>query len=95
MPLVARILGFALGVVFFAVALVFASVLALVAGVAVIVLWVYLYWHARALGRRAPGAARPGAVVIDGEYRIEHDPARDDRGDTPGPTRSSGSDLRG
>jgi hypothetical protein len=71
--LLGRILGFAFGVVLFALALVFASVLALVAGVAVIVLWVYLYWRARMLGRKAPRSPRPGAAVIEGEYRIERD----------------------
>ncbi|MCL4798602.1 MAG: hypothetical protein KJ025_03390 [Burkholderiales bacterium] len=94
-PLLARILGFALGVVFFAIALVFASVLALVAGVAVIVLWAYLYWRARTLGRRAPGPARPGAVVIEGEYRVEREPDRDARRDAAGPQRESDSGPRG
>jgi len=73
MGLIGRILGFAVGVVLFALALVFASVLALVAGVAVIVLWVYLYWRMRMLRRQAPHPARPGAMVIEGEYRVERD----------------------
>lgn len=69
--MIARILGFAFGVVLFAVALVFASVLALVAGVVVIVLWIYFYWRLRKLHKQA--ANRPGSVVIDGEYRVERD----------------------
>jgi len=71
--LIGRILGFALGVVLFALALIFASVLALLAGIAVIVLWIYLYWRARMLGKRSPRPARPGAVVIEGEYRVERE----------------------
>jgi hypothetical protein len=68
---IGRILGFAVGVVLFAIALVFASVMALVAGVVVIVLWIYIYWRVRKLQKEAE--KRPGAVVIDGEYRVERD----------------------
>lgn len=82
--MIARIFGFAVGVVLFAIALVFASVLALVAGVVVIVVWIYLYWRLRKLQKEA--ASRPGAVVIEGDYRVERDdhtidvtPAREDR----------------
>lgn len=85
--MIARILGFAAGVILFAVALIFASVLALVAGVVVIVVWIYLYWRLRKLQKEA--AKRPGAVVIEGDYRVERDdrvidvtPARDP--DDPG-----------
>jgi len=81
---IARIFGFAVGVVLFAIALVFASVLALVAGVVVIVVWIYLYWRLRKLQKEA--ASRPGTVVIEGDYRVERDdqaidvtPAREDR----------------
>jgi hypothetical protein len=84
---IGRILGFAVGVVLFAIALVFASVLALVAGVVVIVLWIYIYWRVRKLQKEAE--KRPGAVVIEGEYRVERDadaidvsPGR--QGDEPG-----------
>lgn len=90
-----RILGFALGVVLFALALVFASVLALVAGVAVIVLWIYLYWRARLLARRAPPPRRPGAVVIDGEYRVERDEAGAGPGEPARVERDAGPDRRG
>ena len=69
--MIARILGFAAGVILFAGALIFASVLALVAGVVVIVLWIYIYWRVHKLQKEA--AKRPGAVVIEGEYRVEHD----------------------
>jgi len=68
---IARIFGFALGVVLFAIALVFASVLALVAGVVVIVVWIYLWWRVRQLQKEA--AQRPGAVVIEGDYSVERD----------------------
>jgi uncharacterized membrane protein YfcA len=68
---IARILGFAVGVVLFAIALIFASVLALVAGIVVIVLWIYIYWRVRKLQKEAE--KRPGAVVIEGEYRVERD----------------------
>jgi O-antigen/teichoic acid export membrane protein len=86
---IARIFGFAVGVVLFAIALIFASVLALVAGVVVIVVWIYLYWRVRKLQKEA--ANRPGKVVIEGDYRIERDdqaidvtPTREDRdGDRP------------
>jgi uncharacterized membrane protein YfcA len=84
---IGRILGFAVGVVLFAVALIFASVLALVAGIVVIVLWIYIYWRVRKLQKEAE--KRPGAVVIEGEYRVDQDtdaidvtPGR--RGDDPG-----------
>lgn len=79
--MIARILGFAAGVILFAVALIFASVLALVAGVVVIVVWIYLYWRLRKLQKEA--AKRPGAVVIEGDYRVE----RDDRVIDVTPTR--------
>ena len=82
--MIARIFGFAVGVVLFAIALIFASVLALVAGVVVIVVWIYLYWRLRKLQKEA--ANRPGAVVIEGSYRVERDdqaidvtPTREDR----------------
>ncbi len=69
--MIGRILGFALGIILFALALVFASVLALVAGVVVIVFWIYLWWRVRQLQKEA--AKQPGAVVIEGDYRIERD----------------------
>lgn len=71
--MIGRIFGFALGIVLFAVALVFASVLALVAGVVVIVLWIYLYWRMRALQKEAGSDGQSGAVVIEGDYRVERD----------------------
>jgi uncharacterized membrane protein YfcA len=78
---IARIFGFAVGVVLFAIALIFASVLALVAGVVVIVVWIYLYWRLRKLQKEA--AKRPGAVVIEGDYRIERDDQAIDVTPTP------------
>ena len=88
--MISRILGFAAGVILFAVALIFTSVLALVAGVVVIVVWIYLYWKLRKLQKEA--AKRPGAVVIEGEYRVERDdraidvtPTRDPRNPGAGP----------
>ena len=69
--MIARILGFALGVVLFAHALVFDSVLALVAGVVVIGVWIYLWWRVRQLQKEAE--KRPGVVVIEGDYRVERD----------------------
>jgi len=91
--LLGRILGFALGVVLFALALVFASVLALVAGVAVVVLWVYLYWRERMLGRQVPRPARPGSAVIEGEYRVERDAGAGDAHDVSGKVeRDTGPD---
>jgi len=81
---IARILGFAAGVILFAVALVFTSLLALVAGVIVIVVWIYLYWRLRKLQKEA--AKRPGAVVIEGDYRVE----RDDRAIDVTPRRDPG-----
>jgi len=78
---IARIFGFAVGVVLFAIALVFASVIALVAGVVVIVVWIYLYWRLRKLQKEAE--KHPGAVVIEGDYRVE----RDDQAIDVTPTR--------
>ncbi|MCC6608067.1 MAG: hypothetical protein IT515_00140 [Burkholderiales bacterium] len=89
-----RILGFAFGAVLFLLALVFASVLALVAGVAVIAVWAYLSWRAWMLARQAPPpAARPGSVVIEGEYRVERDAGAGDARDAPSNVeRDSGRD---
>ena len=70
--MIARIVGFAVGVVLFAIALIFTSVLALVAGVVVIAAWIYLYWRLRMLSKQAAGR-QPGRVVIEGEYRVERD----------------------
>lgn len=71
--MIGRILGFAFGVVLFAIALVFASVLALIAGIVVIVLWIYLYWHLRALQKQGATGGPGGTVVIEGDYRVERD----------------------
>jgi hypothetical protein len=60
MPLIQRLLGAALAVLFLLAALVFASVVFAVAVAAGLVLWVALWWRSRSLPHRR---------TLEGEYR--------------------------
>ena len=66
-----RVLGAVLGIVLFAAAFVFASVVLAIVAVVALVVWAWLWWRTRNLPQRA----REGGVVIEGEYRVERDPA--------------------
>ena len=81
--LLQRILGAVLGVALFIAAFVFASVLLAIAASLALVIWGWLWWRTREIRR----ATREGDnVVIEGEYRVEHDFGRlDDRDRKPPP----------
>lgn len=70
-----QIAGALLGLVLFAAALIFTSLVLAVAGGIALVLWVWLWWKMRGLRREA---AKAGASVIEGEYRVERETRRID-----------------
>jgi len=71
-----RLLGAILGIALFIAAIIFASVILAVAAVLALVVWAWLWWRTREL-RRA--TQERGGVVIEGEYREEHESQRIER----------------
>jgi len=71
-----------IAVALFLAGLVFASVLFAVAAIVALIFWGWMWWRMRKLRRTVDSALRRGAIregttIIEGEYRVERESAKE------------------
>ena len=80
MNVLQRVIAVVVGMVFLVLAFIFASVIFAVAAILALMIWGWLMWRTRHLRR---DLARGKGSVIEGEYRVEREVRRVDRGPEP------------